>query len=101
MTSIGPFRSNDRLAVRPRKPEAMQSLLFVLQRWEDEGGALERVLAMPAPEFLGRSPSTTMRNRRIAERLWRKRMERVAWLVGFGLFVLVLLNISGILTAAR
>jgi hypothetical protein len=79
----------------------MQSLLFVLQRWEDEGGALEPELATPAPVFLGRSPSTTMRNRRIAERVSRKRMERVAWLVGFGLFVLVLLNISGILTVGR
>jgi hypothetical protein len=80
----------------------MQSFAFALQRWEDEGGAVARELAMPLPIFLGRSPSsTTMRNRGIVERVWRKRMERVAWLVGFGLLVLVLLNISGILTAGR
>jgi hypothetical protein len=38
-----------------------------------------------------------MIRRRIADRLSRRRMERVAWLVGLGLLVLVLLNIAGVL----
>jgi hypothetical protein len=79
----------------------MQGFSFAIQRWEDEGGALEQRPAMPLPSFLGRRDGATMRQRRITERLTRTRMERFAWFVGLGLVVLVLLNISGLLDSGH
>jgi hypothetical protein len=52
------------------------------------------------PLFWRRISSLAMRKRRIAQAS-RKRMERVAQLIGLGLLLLVLLNVSGILTVSR
>ena len=79
----------------------MQAFLSAIQRWEDEGGALEHRPAMAPRLFFGRGPNATVRRHRLTEHRTRKRMERVAWFVGLGLLLLMLLNISGVLSAGH
>ena len=79
----------------------MQAHVYAIQRWEGEGGALRIVPPIQLQSFWGRRPNPATQRRRMAQLAARKRMQGVAWFVGLSLLVLVLLNISGLLSVSQ
>ena len=75
----------------------MHAHRYAIQRWEEEGGALKIEAPMDLPLFWGRRPSAASLRRRLGQLAARRRMRGAAWFVGLSLFILVLLNISGLL----
>jgi hypothetical protein len=91
--------------MRPTQPgdtNVVPQSQWAIFRWEDDGGAMAAAQTMRLPLFFGRAAaSPAVRLLRAAAHASRLRLDRFAWLVGLGLLVLVLWDISGILLAGR